>query len=269
MTVGSVSGWEAFSADRIARRDAAVDDATRQHFEKELELAQITMKAMGLDVPNPSHAEKRESGHSGPTAEAAPTQFYADTSSDVPTETEFSDYDAYPETSPSGSDTLSANLGGALEPYRDDILAASEATGVPANLLTAVIWDESKGVPSVGTINGENGLTDTGLMQLNPRTFEALKNQYPDLLTGHASDPQTNIMAGALYLKEQHNEFGDWDLALRAYNSGPLSVDPSDHTISTTGLGTMNYVEKVTFYQELLDQGQPLPDGYPGGNKYY
>ena len=79
-----MSGWEAFSADRIARRDAAVDDATRQHFEKELELAQITMKAMGLDVPNPSHAEKRESVDSGPTAEAAPTQFYADTSSDVP-----------------------------------------------------------------------------------------------------------------------------------------------------------------------------------------
>lgn len=267
MTVGSMSGWEAFSADRIERRDAAVDDATRQHFEKELELAQITMRAMGGDAPNPPHAEKRESVDSGPAAEAAPTEFYADTSSEVITEPDFSDYGAYPETSP--SDTLSANLGGALEPYRADILAASEATGVPANLLTAVIWDESKGVASVGTINGENGLIDTGLMQLNPRTFEALKDKYPDLFTGHASDPQTNIMAGALYLKEQHNEFGDWDLALRAYNSGPLSVDPSDHTISSTGFGTMNYVEKVTFYQELLDQGQPLPDGYPGGNKYY
>ena len=148
-------------------------------------------------------------------------------------------------------------------------MAASEATGVPANLLTAVIWDESKGVASVGTINGENGLTDTGLMQVNPRTFEALKNKHPDLLAGDASSPQTNIRAGALYLKEQHNEFGDWDLVLRAYNSAPLSVDPLDHTICTTGFGTMNYVERVTFYQELLDQGQPLPDGYPGGNKYY
>ena len=132
-----------------------------------------------------------------------------------------------------------------------------------------MIWDESKGVASAGTINGENGQTDTGLMQINPETFATLKAQHPDLITGDAFDPKNNIMAGALYLKEQYDQFGDWDLALRAYNSGPLSVDPSDHTISTTGFGTKNYVEKVNFYEDLLNQGSSMPDGYPGGNELY
>ena len=251
------SGWQAFYADRAERRDAAVDDATRQHFEAELEQARLTMQAMGLEVPQAG-------------AQAEVPNPPAEQSHEEPAgESDFADYGVRTPSPTSASGSLSENLGQNLEPYRDDILAASQATGVPANLLTAVIWDESKGVASAGTVNGENGLTDSGLMQLNPQTYADLQSRYPDLLSGDASDPKNNIMAGALYLKEQHNQFGDWDLALRAYNSGPLSVDPSDHTVSTTGFGTKNYVEKVNFYQELLDQGQVLPDGYPGGNQYY
>jgi soluble lytic murein transglycosylase-like protein len=254
-----VSGWESFVADRTERRDAATDDATRQHFEAELEQARITMQAMGLEAPQ------------GTTPAEVPQP--SATEASEPTEqpfndAQFIDYDAKSPLPTAGSGELSENLGN-LEPYREEILAAAEATGVPANLLAAVIWDESKGIASAGTINGENGLTDAGLMQLNPQTYADLQSRNPELLGSDATDPQNNIMAGALYLQEQHTQFGDWDLALRAYNSGPLSVDPSDHTISTTGFGTQNYVEKVNFYQGLLDQGQALPDGFPGGNQYY
>lgn len=266
MKVGSqLSGWEGFYADRAERRDAATDPALREHFENELQQARITMQAMGIEVPQDGGAGKPE------LPKNAPEQINAQVEPDP--DVKFVDKDGAPQSRASNEDahagSLSAGLNESLEPYRQDILAASEATGVPANLLAAVIWDESKGVASAGTINGENGQTDSGLMQINPETFAALKAQYPDLVTGDAADPRNNIMAGALYLKEQFDQFGDWDLALRAYNSGPLSVDPSDHTISTTGFGTKNYVEKVNFFEDLLNQGSAMPDGYPGGNEYY
>lgn len=254
-----VSGWESFVADRTERRDAAVDDATRQHFEAELEQARITMQAMGMDA-----------SQGASSSEAAPPSGTGEARNPVPKANEISyiDYDVSSPQPTHASGPLSDNLG-ALEPYREDILAASDATGVPANLLAAVIWDESKGIASAGTVNGENGLTDTGLMQINPQTYADLQNRHPERLSGNASEPRNNIMGGALYLQEQFEQFGNWDLALRAYNSGPLSVDPTDHTRSTTGFGTMNYVEKVNFYVDRLDQGQALPDGYPGGNQYY
>lgn len=265
-----LSGWEGFYADRAERRDAATDPALREHFENELQQARITMQAMGIEVPQDSAAGKP--GTPGDTKAHAETEPGLEPSNDV----KFVDKDGAPisrapdKTTQSGqSGSLSAGLNESLQPYRQDILDASQATGVPANLLAAVIWDESKGVASAGTVNGENGQTDTGLMQINPETFAALKAQHPDLVTGDASDPKNNIMAGALYLKEQYDQFGDWDLALRAYNSGPLSVDPSDHTISTIGFGTKNYVEKVNFYEDLLNQGSSMPDGYPGGNELY
>lgn len=252
------SGWEAFHADRVERRDAATDEATRKHFEAEIQQALVTMKAMGI--------EPADGGKPAPETETKspdPSASTYDVNGDGRDGVKF--------VNPTGSDsgTLPAAFNNNLDAYRDDILAASKATGVPAELLAAVIWDESKGVAGAGSVNGENGLTDSGLMQINPDTFAALKAKHPDLLTGDASDPKTNIMAGALYLKEQYDQFGDWDLALRAYNSGPLSVDPSDASISTTGFGTQNYVEKVSFYQDLISRGEQLPDGFPGGNVYY
>ncbi|WP_343314993.1 transglycosylase SLT domain-containing protein [Brucella sp. BE17] len=267
MKVGSqLSGWEGFYADRAERRDAATDPALREHFDNELQQARITMQAMGIEVPQDSARKSETPGSTNAHAETDPGP---KPGNDV----KFVDKDGAPVSNAldkaTQSGSLSAGLNESLQPYRQDILAASDATGVPANLLAAVIWDESKGVASAGTINGENGQTDSGLMQINSETFAALKAQHPDLVTGEASDPKNNIMAGALYLKEQYDQFGDWDLALRAYNSGPLSVDPSDHTISTTGFGTKNYVEKVNFYEDLLNQGSSMPDGYPAGNETY
>ncbi|AHG62189.1 transglycosylase SLT domain-containing protein [Advenella mimigardefordensis] len=262
-----IGSWEGFYADRTERLNAATDPATRAHFEAELNLARITMDAMGLQVPDAGNGAASQDGQPLPVDQEAGDweKFPADKSQATQSRAEIHDT---PDT-PSGSDQLSQSLNDALLPYRDDILAASEATGVPPNLLAAVIWDESKGIAGAGSTNGENGLTDTGLMQLNPDTFAALKEQHPQLLTGDASDPRNNIMAGALYLKQNHDQFGSWDLALRAYNSGPLSVDPADPGISTSGFGTRNYVEKVNFYMNQLDNGTAMSDGYPGGNQLY
>ncbi|RJE89498.1 transglycosylase SLT domain-containing protein [Paracoccus onubensis] len=249
MNVNSaLSGWQSFVSDRQSRMDATNDEALKKHFAAEIELAQQTIESMGSDAPSAPDMTAPE-----PQADQFP----------VKTNSEAEPGDG------KGQSGAMPELTGKLAQYQDEIRIASEATGVPPELLAAVIWDESKGIASAATTNGENGLTDSGLMQVNPETFAALKAKHPDLLPGGPDDVQSNIMAGALYLAEQKATFGDWDLALRAYNSGPGSVDPSDPSISTTGLGTKNYVDKVNFFEDLIARGQVLPDGFPGGNQMY
>ncbi|MEP7453972.1 transglycosylase SLT domain-containing protein [Phyllobacterium sp. SB3] len=266
----AVTGWQEFYADRLQRKNSATDDALRAHFEAELKQAKLTMDAMGL-----------KPGDAGPPA--AENVKSPDNANGQFIEPDKQKPEVLPEKNRPGSEKKPVDVAGAgnsgtdalgpglhenLKPYSEDILKASKATGVPADLLAAVIWDESKGEASAGTVNGENGQTDSGLMQVNPGTFATLKSTYPDLLPGNnQTEPQTNVMAGALYLKEQFKEFGSWDLALRAYNSGPGSVDRSDPSASTTGLGTKNYVEKVNYFWNIVSKGGELPlSGYPGGN---
>ncbi|MDB6454067.1 transglycosylase SLT domain-containing protein [Falsirhodobacter sp. 20TX0035] len=248
MNVGEAgAGWQSFMVDRQARMDAASDDALKDHFAAEIEIAKLNLQAMGSEG----------------TVDAVPPP--AENSLAVQAE-QTPDPVARTDGPPAKGDF---QLTGPLAQYTDEIRTASDATGVPPELIAAVIWDESKGIASAGTVNGENGMQDSGLMQVNSETYAALKEQFPDLLGGDVMGVQDNIMAGALYLSQQHQQFGDWDLALRAYNSGPGSVDPSDASISTTGLGTKNYVEKVTYFEDLISRGQVLPDGYPGGNEMY
>ncbi|RZS79861.1 transglycosylase-like protein with SLT domain [Phyllobacterium myrsinacearum] len=242
------AGWQSFYADRLQRQKAATSDALRAHFQAELDLAKKTMSLMGINPgDNGAPPSKVTSPNSGSDSAKPGTGNKAGNA---------------------GTVTLGPGLHENLKPYSQAILKAAAETGVPADLLAAVIWDESKGKASAGTINGQNGQTDSGLMQINPATFASLKATYPSLLQGNnLSDPQTNIMAGALYLKEQYKTFGNWDLALRAYNSGPGSVDRSNPSASTTGLGTKNYVEKVNYFWNIISKGGELPlAGYPGGN---
>lgn len=159
-------------------------------------------------------------------------------------------------------ESASPQYNDALEAFRAQILAASKATGIPPDMLAAMIWEKSKGDPDAISTNAENGKSDIGLMQINEDTFAEMKAKYPDLIKGDINDPESNIMAGALYLAEKKEEFGDWDLALRAYNSGSASVDPDNPDVSTTDLGTDSYVNRVNYYQDLIKEGQDLPSEY-------
>lgn len=147
-----------------------------------------------------------------------------------------------------------------LKPYETDIKNAADKTGVPAQVLAAQIWQESRGNLGASTVNGGNGLTDSGLMQLNSNTFADLKSKNPDLLGASASpnNPADNIMAGALYMKEQSEAFGgNLGAALRAYNSGPNNVNVNDLSdISKAGTGDATYVSKVMEFANIIGTGQ-------------
>lgn len=155
-----------------------------------------------------------------------------------------------------GGASLGGNLPPALEKLRPALESAAAKTGVPVEMLAAQVWAESRGKVDASSTNGGNGMTDTGLMQVNPNTFKGLQDKYPELQGKNLSDPETNILAGACYMKDMKAQFGNWDLALRAYNSGPNGVDKSNPHAIPAGLGSADYVRNVNQFASTLASGQ-------------
>ena len=145
-----------------------------------------------------------------------------------------------------------------LQPFREDILVAANKSGVPPNILAAQIYQESRGQINAGSTNQGTGLTDAGLMQVDPATFQALRKEHPDL-GPNLSDPATNILAGAYYDEDMLKEYGSIPLMLRAYNSGPNGVDRSNANAIPAGVGDPNYVKLVMQYADDIQAGRPLP----------
>lgn len=109
---------------------------------------------------------------------------------------------------------------------------ASEAYGVPVNLLKAVAKAESGFDPDVVSSAGAQGV-----MQLMPGTARSLGVSDP-------FDAEQNIMGGAKYLSQLLREFnGDTTLAVAAYNAGPGSVKKYGGVPPYAE--TQNYVQKV------------------------
>ena len=95
--------------------------------------------------------------------------------------------------------------------YLDEAKRQASAFRIPEELFLALIQQESgwnsKARSHVGAI---------GLTQLMPGTARELK------VNPH--DPVQNLRGGAKYLRAQYDRFGDWRLALAAYNAGPGAV---------------------------------------------
>ena len=98
------------------------------------------------------------------------------------------------------------------EDWQRIIRKASAAYGLPEDLISAVIYTESRFQADAVSPRGAQGA-----MQIMPGTQKHLGLYDP-------YDAEANVMAGCAYLKEQLIAFGDLDLALAAYNAGPGNV---------------------------------------------
>lgn len=88
---------------------------------------------------------------------------------------------------------------------------AARQHGVPEDLFLRLVQQESGWNPTAKSHKGA-----LGLAQLMPATAS--------LLGVDPRDPIQNLEGGARYLSEQYRTFGDWRLALAAYNAGPEAV---------------------------------------------
>ena len=147
--------------------------------------------------------------------------------------------------------------------YAEYVEVYAEAYGVPEGLVYAVIRTESSfdsgAVSPVGAV---------GLMQLMPSTFEWLTDDklFEHLESGMLYDPETNIKYGTYCLSFLYDRYGDWELALAAYNGGLGNVDKwleDDRYADADGEGgltripfkeTRQFVARVTDAWEMYDR---------------
>jgi soluble lytic murein transglycosylase-like protein len=109
---------------------------------------------------------------------------------------------------------LSANIPAYRGKRSDFIPHAREAArryGIPEDLFLRLVQQESGWNPRARSHKGA-----TGLAQLMPGTAAKLG------VNPH--DPVQNLQGGARYLRMMYNQFGNWHLALAAYNAGPGAV---------------------------------------------
>jgi soluble lytic murein transglycosylase-like protein len=111
------------------------------------------------------------------------------------------------------------------------IAAAAGRTGLPTELISAVMATESGYQPYAVSPTGA-----LGLMQLMPDTARSLGVEDP-------LDPLQNVLGGSEYLRRQLDRFGSVEKALAAYNAGPGAVEK--HGGVPPYPETRNYVERI------------------------
>ena len=106
----------------------------------------------------------------------------------------------------------------AAHPYAGHVADAARRFGIPEAWIWAVMRVESRGNSRAVSRAGA-----MGLMQIMPATWGTLRARY-----GLGTDPfdvRDNIMAGAAYLREMHDRYGNASAMLAAYNAGPGRYD--------------------------------------------
>jgi soluble lytic murein transglycosylase-like protein len=132
--------------------------------------------------------------------------------------------------------------------YRDDyddlIVKHAQANNLRPDLVRAVVQVESGYNP--GAVSPKGAM---GLMQLMPATAAQLGVRAP-------FDPDENIRGGTNYLRQLLDRFaGKEELALAAYNAGPVAVDRYGAKVPPYK-ETRDYVRKVKT-QTTVAAGQP------------
>jgi soluble lytic murein transglycosylase-like protein len=120
---------------------------------------------------------------------------------------------------------------GSMGQYQEMAKAAARKHAVPEDLFLRLVRQESNFRPAAVSSKGA-----IGLAQIMPTTARQLR------INPH--DPAQNLEGGARYLSMQYRKFGDWRLALAAYNAGPGAVEKYR--------GVPPYAETQTYVKKIL-----------------
>jgi len=114
--------------------------------------------------------------------------------------------------------------------YLEVAKAAARRHGIPEDLFLRLVQQESGW--NHGAVSPKGA---AGLAQLMPGTAA--------LLGVDSADPAENLEGGAKYLRMMYDRFGNWRLALAAYNAGPEAVQK--HGGIPPYAETTNYVKAI------------------------
>jgi soluble lytic murein transglycosylase-like protein len=120
--------------------------------------------------------------------------------------------------------------------YRAAFVRAARDSGLPLAMLVAVGQVESN-----LQVDARSSADARGLLQVLPSTAAELRLD--------ADHPESNVLAGARYLRQMIDRFHSSDLALAAYNAGPTAVAAAGGAPTAE---TVDYVANVTaLWREL------------------
>ena len=127
----------------------------------------------------------------------------------------------------------------AAHSYAGHVADAARRFGIPEAWIWAVMRVESRGNARAVSRAGA-----MGLMQIMPATWAGLRARY-----GLGPDPfdvRDNIMAGAAYLREMHDRYGNASAMLAAYNAGPGRYDDYVSRGRPLPAETVGYLAQLT-----------------------
>jgi len=126
--------------------------------------------------------------------------------------------------------------------------AATKQFNLPTGMLSRMAKRESSYNP-----NAKSSAGALGIMQILPKWHPDLDPGELALDEAAALDPRRAIPYAAKYLRELYNRFGNWTLAVAAYNAGPTAVAKYD--------GVPPFPETRLYVAQILpDIGFPQPD---------
>lgn len=138
--------------------------------------------------------------------------------------------------------------------YADCFDRAGEYYSIDPDYLRSIAYQESSFNPSATNKNrNKNGdvvSIDYGVMQINSKTLDKFRKDYPQLTVERLlSEPCLNIHVGAMTLRRNFNAYGTNWLAVGMYNAG---VKNKEGTIAARH----DYAKKIDTIYKKIKTGQ-------------
>ena len=125
--------------------------------------------------------------------------------------------------------TINISLAASTEDVKQNIIAQAKSMGVEPAIVLSIAKTESGFRQNIKSSGGH-----VGVFQLSPTTAKNMGYNPYDL--------DDNIKAGITYYKNMYNMFGSMELAVAAYNSGPVAVKRCNNTVP---VNSKHFVNKI------------------------